>query len=57
MFADEKSTNGSGRTTLPAGLDTCVDSIIILVSNPPLSAIHEEVTGMAFHGHSSYELK
>ena len=56
MFADEKSTIGSEKMTLPAGLDTCVDSMIILVSNSSLSAVHEEVTGMAFYGHPSYEL-
>lgn len=41
--------------TSPAGADTCVDATAILVCKMQMSAVHEEVTGMAFHGHNNSE--
>ena len=42
--------------TLPAGLDTCVNPPIILVHKTSMSAVHEEVTEVAFHGHAVLRL-
>lgn len=44
VLADEIYINTSGGMTLPAGLDTYVCTIIILVCKLPMYAVHEEAT-------------
>jgi len=49
--------NRADGMTLPAGLDTCVNPPTILVCKTSTSAVHEEVTEVAFHGHACLEIK
>ena len=49
---DEFLECGAVRMTLPAGVDTRLKPPTILVCNLLMSAVHEEVTAVAFHGHA-----